>query len=310
MLKKVLINVFVILTLILFFEMICFGIYNEKNKSMLDLQKQADLDTKIRYYLPTDYLGKYFTDGFTNYVNKNNTKRPILILGCSYARGVGIDGEKGLDFLLFQKTHRDVFKRAFAGGGIQLALDLFQTDYIQKQVPDAEYIIYVFINYHLERLYEYQLDYLSTEVNQRYELTNDGQLKKIKRMKFPLYYSLFSVKLLQKQIASHKYKNEHKDYKLFNAVLNELKNETQKAYKNSKFVVLLYPSSGQIDNNDATMEDYEIQKLKDEGFIVLDAEKLTDKHIRGLDFRLPDQDHPDIKAWQAIVPSLIRELNL
>jgi len=308
--KKLFINIVVIIILAILFELTCFFIWCHKNGRQLDLQNEMAVERKFEYNLPSDYLSSYFTDGFKNYTYPDNNKRPILLLGCSYARGIGINEEKGLDYLLYKNSHRDVYKRAFPGGGIHLALDLFQTGYMQKDVPDAEYIIFVYVNWNLIRLYEHQLDFLSTEINQRYELQKNGQLKKIKKPIFPFCYSLFSVKLLQRQIDNYRAQNEYTNYRLFNAVMKELKKETDKAYKNSKFVILLYPSSDYMGTNKELMEQEEMQKLTDEGFIVINAEDLTDKPIREAEYRQGDKNHPKKKAWEAITPGLIKVLNL
>lgn len=123
-------------------------------------------------------------------------------------------------------------------------------------------------------------------------------------------YSLFTVKNIQKLIEFYKSKNEYIDYELFNAVMKETLKQARENYKDVKFVVLLYPSADYIEDKEPVLQDFEVEKLKSMGFIVLNAEDLTDKPIRSLDYRIVDKDHPSEQAWDAIVPALIKKLNL
>lgn len=236
-------------------------------------------------------------------------KRPILFLGCSYVQGSGLKDEQTLPYKINKQTGRDCYKRGIAGGGVQLALDMFEKGLIKKEVPDAEYIIYVYCTYHIARLYTYQLDYLETEINQRYKLKND-KLVKVNKPIFPIYYSSFLVKQIQKFIEKKLSMHEYKDYKLFNAVMLELLSQAKKNYKGVKFVILLYPSAEFINTDNKIMSDSEIEKLKSMGFIVINAEDLTKEPIRKLEYRTPDRDHPAENAWDAILPELIKQLNL
>lgn len=186
---------------------------------------------------------------------------------------------------------------------------MFEKGIIQKQVPDAEYIIYVYCSYHIARLYSYQLDYLETEINQRYKLKKD-KLVKINKPIFPIYYSSFLVKQIQEFIEKLSSMKEYHDYKLFNAVMAELLSQAKKNYKDVKFVILLYPSIDNINNKNKILHDYEVEKLKQMGFIVINAEDLTKEPIRNLEYRIDDRDHPAEKAWDAILPNLIKQLHL
>lgn len=58
------------------------------------------------------------------------------------------------------------------------------------------------------------------------------------------------------------------------------------------------------------MPDYEIEKLKSMGFIVINTEDLTKEPIRNLEYRVADKDYPAEKAWDAILPELMKQLKL
>ena len=304
--KILLVNLVSIIVTLIIIELISMGVSYLTNKKSLELKNSANLIQKFRYAKAAYIDWDRFCYSFES---EDNVKRPIMLLGCSYAHGSGLKKKQTLSYKLFKKTNRNVFNQAIPGSSIQFALAHFQSGEMKEDVPDAEYIIYVYINYHLARLYSYDLDYIETEINQRYELKN-GELVKIKKPVFPWMYSLFTVKNIQKLIEFYKSKNEYMDYELFNAVMKETLKQARENYKDVKFVVLLYPSADYIEDKEPVLQDFEVEKLKSMGFIVLNAEDLTDKPIRSLDYRVVDKDHPSEQAWDAIVPALIKKLNL
>ncbi|MGN0015463.1 MAG: hypothetical protein ACI37T_08610 [Candidatus Gastranaerophilaceae bacterium] len=314
--KKILtINIVSFILILCFAELISGYQYYKKIKDQLNLKHNAGLIQNFRYKLPIKDIYPYcYQVYFKNYISADkNTppprKRPVLFLGCSYIYGSGLKDEQTLPYKIHKQTDRDCYKRGIPGGGIQLALDMFEKGIIQKQVPDVEYIIYVYVDYHISRLYAYQLDYLDTEVNQRYKLKND-KLVKINKPIFPIYYSSFLVKQIQKYIEKITRENEYTDYKLFNAIMAELLSQAKKNYKDIKFVILLYPSADLMNTDNENIPEHEIEKLKSMGFIVINAEDLTKEPIRNLEYRTPDRDHPAENAWDAILPELIKQLNL
>ncbi len=308
--KKLIIwNIILLLLVLISIEIGSLVEYYNSTKALLALKNSAGLIQNFRYTLAHNFSTSYFSHLFSEHISVHSDKRPVLLIGCSYVQGSGLNENQTLAYKIFQKTNRSVYKRGIPGGGIQLALHQFETGEMKKSVPDAEYIIYVFIGYHIHRLFSYQLDYIETEVNQRYKLEN-GKLVKIRQPLFPYYYSLFSVKLIQKSIANKLSIKEYENYNLFNAVMSELLNQAKNTYNNSKFVILLYPSADIMNNNDSILPDNEINNLKNMGFFVINAENLTTLPIRKEEYRISDKDHPNEKAWDAIVDNLIKTLNL
>lgn len=308
--KKLFVNLILSLLLLGILEGICYYSCYLQTKERLKLKNKAGLIQKFRYTKAHNFSLDYFEESFfTEHISKNSQKRPIVILGCSYVEGSGLKEEQTLAYKLFEKTHRSVYKRGIPGGGIQLALPYFETGKIQKDVPDAEYIIYVYLGYHIARLYAYELDYIETEINQRYKIKN-GDLVKLKQPKYPCYYSSFFVKKIQEKLEQIQSRKEYGEYHLFNAVMAKLLQEAKRNYKNTKFVILLYPSGDCMNTSNEIMPQEEISKLKEMGFTVINAEDLTNLPIRNEEYRIPDKDHPNEKAWEAIVDNLIKTLNL
>ena len=95
-----------------------------------------------------------------------------------------------------------------------------------------------------------------------------------------------------------------KDSKLMTLYLTEINNEVEFYFKNkenkpSQFVILQYEDD----------EDIEWKKLKENGIKIINANSLTGKNLKLKEYRQEDW-HPNAKAWEIIIPKLIKELNL
>ena len=80
------------------------------------------------------------------------------------------------------------------------------------------------------------------------------------------------------------------------------KQEMQKHWKNTKFVVLFY--------DEIINDEYIKDKLKENNFIILDANELTDENLATKKYLTQDKLHPNEKAWDILVPKITKELNL
>ena len=236
-------------------------------------------------------------------------KKPITIFGCSYAYGYKLDKEETFSYKLAHNAKRPVYNQSFTGWGIQHMLYQSKLEDFYSKVPEPEYVIYVYINDHIRRLYLISFsswNILAEQFNLRYKKKNN-QLIEIRNQNpiFNQIKRLYFVNKLQntivnKQIANSKNPEKHYDFALEHFV--NAKNEMQKHWKNSKFVVLFY--------DDAKNDEYLKNKLEKNDFIVIETEKLIKEDLTKEEFLTEDKCHPNEKAWDLITPALIRELNL
>lgn len=233
----------------------------------------------------------------------NTKKRPILLLGCSFAHGAGLNNNQTLSYKLYKLTNRTTYNKGIAGCGAQHMLYQLEQKDFYKKVPDAEYIIYIFIWDHLQRLYGYYISPYSNMLNLRYDFKN-GKLQEVKPIFLP-FYSLFSVKRVQDYIKLHRSMQDEKSFELFTQIMVESKKLTDKQYPNSKFVILLYKDSGKC-----ILNREQINTLKGKGFIVIDSEKLVSHELLSAPYRIGDKEHPSEKAWDEIAPKLVKTLKL
>lgn len=245
------------------------------------------------------HFKKYDKDTLSN-------RKPIVCIGCSYMEGSGLKEKDCLPALISKLTGRTVYKRAISANGPQIILDEFINGTYKKDLPqDTEYFIYMYIIYHLNRLYDYQTDCTYTEINSRYQLKS-GELVKVKPPFFPDLYSFFSVKLFQNMLSVVLSDKEYSDYHLFLAVMQKIMEEKQKQFPNAKFVIIIYPTP----EEEVSMPDFVKEKLNKLGYIIIDAKQLTDRPIGSYEYRQDDNEHPSAEAWKLIAPGLIKTLKL
>ncbi len=236
-------------------------------------------------------------------------KKPITIFGCSYAYGYKLNNEETFSYKLAHSAKRPVYNQSFTGWGIQHMLYQSKLEGLYSKVPEPEYVIYVYINDHIRRLYlisfsswnilaeQFNLRYKSKN-NQLVEIRNQNPvLNQIKRLYF---VNKLQNTIVNKQIARTKNPEKHYDFAVEHFV--SAKNEMQKHWKNSKFVVLFYDS--------VESDKYLRDKLEKNNFIIVVAEKLISEDLTKEEFITEDKCHPNEKAWDLITPALIRELNL
>ena len=89
----------------------------------------------------------YFRNPEKNYLN---TKKPVLIFGCSFAHGTSyLKNEQTVSFKIFDKTNRNVYNYGFPGCGAQHML-FFIRNIIPYDIPkkeDPAYALYIYITY-------------------------------------------------------------------------------------------------------------------------------------------------------------------
>lgn len=236
--------------------------------------------------------------------NPDSPKGSILIFGCSFAYGTGIEETETLSYKLGKLTGRPVYNRAYSGFGVQHMLYQLQNDKFYEKVPKPEYIIYVYFDGHPQRMTTPVTLSFPAAYTVFYKRHNDKFILK-KRTFFsdkfivPHYLSNWFGWNILNRFSSFNRSRE----KLIIEYLKESKKESEKHWKNNdiKYFVLFYNSPFFYETLD------ELHKL---GF-----ETLTDEEIQidvqALEYKISEtDDHPSGFAWDVIVPHIIEKLNL
>ena len=230
-------------------------------------------------------------------------KKPIVVFGCSFAYGYQLDKNQTFSHKLSALAHRTVYNRAFTGWSIQHMLYQTKLPVLYKNINEPEYVIYIFIKDHIRRLFLYSFssfNILNEEFDVQYLLKNGKLVEENNdNMLLNQFKRLYFVNILH-----HYYVNKYmwdKNDKTYNLAFHQLleaKNEMQKRWKNTKFVILMYD-----DNN----QDF-IKQLRKIGYIVIYLPDLVQKNLA--DEKYMYNKHSKEAAWDIIVPKVIEKLGI
>ena len=247
-------------------------------------------------------LGNVTTPFFRNDYNVTSDKKPILFLGDSYTWGEELEEEETVSAQFAKLTKRPTFNRGGKGWGFSQLLYQLRDKKIYEQIPEPEYIIYTFISDHFYRIYKFKENPVTINFQPKYSLNKQNQLIEEKPHFWDSFLSISDFQYYY----GYRFKSDNESNKIAKIYLLSAKEEFQKNWKNTKFVILKYPSGF----DDRHLDSPIFKELEQEGFIILDARKLVNIDLLDKQYRAKDGWHPNAKAWEILLPELIKELNI
>ena len=292
--KIIFINFFIILLLIISFEVVYFFtdyIYeiksNTKKQSKIEIFKQC-INT---YYKRFDF--EYYNSiDFRNASKiKNPTKNDILLLGCSYTYGDGLDENKNFSGILSSYTNRTVYNLGVLGGSLRDALYILRNDNIlNRLVPsnaNIQYVIYTYIedtpyrNIHNCRPHVPVFENIN---NEKLEYKKYNSIIQNSRL-----ISHFMKVLAVQPFYFNRYSNEE-------LYINEINKEVKKRFPNAKFIIFAYNTEAPENINS--------------DIIKINSKDITHIDLNDKKYKIKDGYHPNTDAWLNIVPPLSKKLGL
>ena len=300
MLKRIFINLLLIIMALTFVEAYSFNrtkIDNEKFKTQADrLEANSTRQYKTQYRL----LEPFNTTLFRNSFIKDNANN-IVWFGCSFAEGAGLNDNQTPCYKISELTGKSCINKAKGATGAQFMYYQINDDKIMDDAKTADFIIYTFIWNHIQRLYNYQVNPLIDMFNLRYKII-DGNLVDITPQFNPLYSSFFVKRILNK-IVFEQAKQESYNFRLFNKIMKETYNISQKRYPNSKFIFIEFPELSKKE-----LPDYEVKELESYGIKVIRVKDIIGNvDIYDQKYWLPDNIHPTEQAWDLILPIIVEK---
>ena len=300
MLKRIFINLLLIIMALTFVEAYSFNrtkIDNEKFKTQADrLEANSTRQYKTQYRL----LEPFNTTLFRNSFIKDNANN-IVWFGCSFAEGAGLNDNQTPCYKISELTGKSCINKAKGATGAQFMYYQINDDKIMDDAKTADFIIYTFIWNHIQRLYNYQVNPLIDMFNLRYKII-DGNLVDITPQFNPLYSSFFVKRILNK-IVFEQAKQESYNFRLFNKIMKETYNISQKRYPNSKFIFIEFPELSKKE-----LPDYEVKELESYGIKVIRVKDIIGNiDIYDPKYWLPDNIHPREQAWDLILPIIVEK---
>ena len=308
--KIIIYNIIFVLIILLTAELICcikqcnFYLKNvEKNKKYV----QAEKSITCKYILKLKYLKTVFLheDDFRapqglQYNKNNKESSSIVLLGCSFTHGYGLKDNETFSYFLSEQTKRPVYNLGVIGAGQREALYILRSPKIRSSLiprnDNIKYFIYTYIPAHKHRLYR----------NNRIHVPNfkyDKSYTKLKYYKDYLNNKTCLVPELMNLYSIYLFNNE-KAFKLIKLYFKQIKKIIDKDYKNydepTKLIILIYV----VDDG------YNWKELEEENIKIINLKSILNVNLRDAEYTIDDAGHPNAKAWEVIVPALVKELNL
>ncbi len=232
----------------------------------------------------------------------NYSKSPLIVFGCSYAYGQGLNIEQTFGYKLSAMTKRPVYNYSLPGKGLQNTLYMLQNNMTDPNIKNPEYIIYIFMYDQIRRLYSTVCfhDFTGYPV---YKMGNDG-LMHLKQDYYPIYKQFYTYYFFNNIFYIYVYSHFMKKHsKLICAYFNTINAEIKKKYPDTNFVILMY---------DANSNNFGLNFSSiDKSIKIINTKDLSDISLSKEEYHLKKDDfHPNEKAWDVLLPPLIKTLNL
>lgn len=313
--KKFLISLCIFFILLIILDFIGYRLSIRSQLQFIDPKDRATMkfpsffENRFRMYDDTTIKGfeKYYSFREPSGVEEYKNAKPIWLFGCSFAYGVNKQGDTPLEdsfgYILSKYTKRPVYNRAFPSWGVQHMYYQLEKGKIFDELPEPEYVIYVYIADHFRRTQKIVYDVWSDGEYLRYKI-KDGKLEKINGVLIPLW-KFYPVKLWLTHLEYYirlKPENNDKNFDIIEKLFIESKKLIQQRYPNTKFIILKYDGNDGFDRWSLNTPRW--KELSDDGFIVIDADKLINKSLTSPEYLSNDNYHPSAKAWVDISKKL------
>ena len=304
--KYIVIPIIIIVCLIAFVAILNFYLFYR------DLSSNTSIYGVINNYISfmsrdisekNTYNNLIVSNSFPSVENENSEKGGILLFGYSFADISEQNKEETLSYKLGEQTQRPVYNRTRDGWGVQHMLYQLSNEDFYKIVPKPEYIIYVYYDGNLANLYSPITPTDKNTYGVFYKKTKKGFILK-KR-------TFFSDKIIvQHYLRNYLNWNIWNKFKLYSLWQENLfadyivasKDIAEKHWgKDIKFAILCY----------SPLTDAEVyKKFEINDINIIDKEDFK-IDINDKQFHVSDTyDNPNEKAWDAIVPIIIKKLEM
>lgn len=310
--KKILLFIaanILLLILLLFISDLC--IYGYNALIYKKTHNSVYIRPPFKYVIHPNYgadFGTYFTGTDNVYRGRkpDGTQyqgKPIVVFGCSYAQGQFLDNHQTFSRKLSDILKRPVYNRAIPGRGIQHMYMQALSEEFYRDVPPAEDYIYILLGDHYRRMGIYFIDITDNHNNGHFSRKGDKLVLDDENNIFMnILKSSYTVRMLNYQYVKRNINNPKNAEKLTDLVLlyfTETRKEIEKRLgKKINFTVITY------DNFQIPYKDMLCEKLKKNGFNVIETKDLTDEDLNAPKYLMVENAHPSEEAWNLLTPKI------
>lgn len=294
-----------------------YDINQTKDNDKTDISKYETEPAQLELIKLTKESYKEFCGEIRIKFGENYTKKPVVVLGCSYAYGHGLKKEESFSYLLSEISQRPVYNFSKcceeAYDSICRLENSIDNLGINKQIENAEYYIYVYMHDHIDRYIKANIvdSYLSEKFNNPKTLN-----EKIYRFlyKIPICRLILLDVFLMKLVYDPAWEgpNIKNCEKYLKNMMLLIKSKIYTKSPNAKMIIIIYDQKiVDMYKNTKIKFDSEIinSKIWDElqneyGIKIVHTKDITgiifDKEYK-LKADIADW-HPNAKAWEVFTP--------
>lgn len=320
---KIIINLLLVFLIILITEIIL--LFSNANMHLTnrieDNKRENNLTEKVTI---NDYINElnnsinlYFNDYTEDrtYIKKEEMRKPatgkeykdetIVIAGCSYVYGENIKYEEtfGAHLAEYLKKYK-VYNIAINGGSPRETLFILrnydkytQNGILPDKIENTKYFIYVFIKDQKLRL---RKDIY--RISPHFRIVKDKQRNE--RLEYYVPKNTFLKKTYINKFFSRNSRTFRK--KIYNDLsilyITEMKREVEKVFPNAEFICFLY--------DDKRCINLDVSTLRKNNVKVIDINDISDIDFGSYEYKIWDNFHPNGKAWEEIVPPLVKAIGI
>lgn len=286
--------------------------FPEKQNSNIEVNNIQTEDVPDNMRIPfTEENFKEWCDAPRRNFGDNFTKKPIVVLGCSYAYGHGLTKEESFPNVLSLTTQRPVISFAECASNVLGNINILKgsingNEKLSEQIKNSEYVIYLYMHHHIMRY----LDMSQFDFNYFYkDLFELNKIEKYLSKIFLFRYLILKIKI-NKMI--NEFPKSGNSALYVNKIVKVSAEEMKKYAPNAKYIVIIYDEKySSIDGQNEHFKYYsEIsdsplwKELEKDGITVIHTRDLT-----GFDFDKNyklKQDiagwHPNARVWKEFTP--------
>lgn len=301
--KIVLINILILLIILLgveFYYAKKWGVNSFKQYWNI-VTNTMSVDEYFTKLLNHEAVEKAFTQYFQDDINVTSKFRPIVLCGCSFTWGEALKYNETVSYQLADLTGRPVYNRAGRGWGVAQFLYLTSRDDFYNTVSEPEYLIYIYIEDHLNRIDKFKVTPAAINFQPKYKVSGN----KLVPEKPHFYDTIFAVLDFQYE---YNYRNHIDSDETLKLYFEQAEQNIHEHWPDTKLVVLVYPM-GMWERSDQKSRKLWKELADNYNYTVIFAKDLTDVDLTSEEYRV-DGWHPNADAWKILLPKLIEVFNI
>ncbi len=315
--------VIIIINLIIFCLLFCITELFAYKKACNIFLNQPHDDNRELYFSYASKLPNYLED-IQNFFNGEEifwgrlpdgteySENPaVVIFGCSFAYGYGLDYNQTFSYKLAHLLKRPVYNRAAGSWGPQHMYYQTLQDSFYEQTQNADTYIYMMIEDHLMRQQLERFFVVDEYVYLHYNEKNGAFIQDNYNSKISnALRALYTNRLLNRSQAIKYKKKDEKELKRVNNLTYKYikaskENIENRLGKKINFVVIYFEKNDWVIPGKETLT----EKLNNDGIQVFSIKELTDENLDSEEYNMTENGHPKEKTWDLLTPLIAQKIN-